>query len=63
MTFEIRNDADGALDEVIAHNAFVHLERMDTNAWWLGITLPDGRCIHVNLATKRSAILARAEEM
>jgi hypothetical protein len=33
---------------------------MDTNAWWLGITLPDGQSIHVNLWTKRAAMTGSA---
>jgi hypothetical protein len=42
-------EQDGELDEVIAYNATVHIERMDNVAWWIGITLPDGTGVHVNL--------------
>lgn len=60
---EIREQL-GALDEVVAkESAFVHLEQMDDNAWWLRIDLKDGRAIVVNFWNTRSRtpIHARAE--
>jgi hypothetical protein len=48
------------LDEVVAKNASVHLEAMDDNHWWLGITA-GGTTVHVNLYTKRAKIIAHAE--
>jgi hypothetical protein len=64
-SFEIRTQgelADGrpALDEIVAHNAFVHLEQMSHHGWWMGIeaggkhfhlwfTLEDGRlCVRLS---------------
>jgi len=40
--FEIRKDDDGSLDEIVAQNCAVHLERMDRQQWWLQMTTPDG---------------------
>lgn len=58
----VRLNDDGTLDEVCAHGAFVHLEQMDDDQWWLGIDV-GGRSLHVNLWTKRNTrIHARAEE-
>ena len=53
---------DGAteLDEVVARNAYVHLEAMSDSAWWLGIEA-GGQMVHVNLWTKRAKITGRAE--
>lgn len=45
----IIREQDGEIDEVIARNATVHFERMDNVAWWIGITLPDGSEVHVNV--------------
>lgn len=32
---EVRHNKNGTLDEVVAHNAYVHLEQMDDDQWWL----------------------------
>lgn len=34
---EVRRDQTGALDEIVAKDCFVHLERMGPNVWWLSI--------------------------
>lgn len=62
MKSEIRLDHKKKLDEVVAWG-FVHLERMDTGHWWLGIDTADGHLIMVNLWSKnpRRAINGRAE--
>ena len=52
---EVRLNADGTLDEVVAFGAYVHLEQMSAGDWWLGIE-SGGHLIHVNLGTKRGAI-------
>ncbi len=37
---DLRNDADGELDDVVVRDVeWVHLERMDEGAWWLGVYL------------------------
>jgi hypothetical protein len=38
-----------SLDEFVAADAFIHIERMAANHVWLAITTPDGRRWHVNL--------------
>ncbi len=32
---EIRNHANGRLDEIVARRADVHLEQMDSGFWWM----------------------------
>jgi len=63
MSYEIRLNEDGSLDEVVASNPkSYHLEQMDTGAWWMCIDMADGTAIHVNLWTRENRrILARAE--
>lgn len=34
---EIRLNDDGSVDEIFAQNASVHIEQMDSNAWYIGI--------------------------
>ena len=48
------------LDEVVATNAYVHLEAMDTNHWWL-LVESGGQSVHVNFYTKRAKITGHAE--
>jgi hypothetical protein len=48
------------LDEVVAHNAYVHLEVMADNHWWMIITA-GGTSVHVNLYTRRAKITGTAE--
>jgi hypothetical protein len=45
------------LDEVVASNAYVHLEVMDDNHWWMKISAADTE-VDVNLYTKRAKITA-----
>lgn len=59
--YEIRNNLDGTLDEVVAKGCHFHLEQMDDGHWWIGIDLPDGQLIHINL-TSNAKILASVEE-
>lgn len=35
---EVRLNKDETLDEVVCDGAFVHLEQMDFNQWWLVVT-------------------------
>jgi hypothetical protein len=39
---KIRLDPQGEFDEAFFTNASVHIERMDTRAWWIGIETPEG---------------------
>lgn len=36
------NERGGEIDEIVLHNATVHIEQMGDECWWIGITLPDG---------------------
>ncbi len=29
------------IDEIVLHDAIVHIEQMNTRCWWIGIQLPD----------------------
>ena len=53
-------NGDTELDEVVASNAYVHLEAMDDNHWWLLVTA-GGQSVHVNFYTKRAKISGHAE--
>ena len=54
---EARYNEDGTLDEVVAAGK-IHIEQMDTGAWWIGITTTDGKTHHVNLWAKRQSTTA-----
>lgn len=46
----IQFDPDGELDELVL-NGVAHLERMDTNEWWIGVGLTeDGPNLHISIA-------------
>lgn len=32
----------GDIDEIVLHDATVHIEQMNDRCWWIGIDLPDG---------------------
>lgn len=57
---DVRHDPNGALDEVVAQNATVHLERLGRNRWWLSITV-GATVVQVHLDTPRALITGRAE--
>lgn len=44
------------IDEFVVHDATIHLEQMDDNCYWIGITDADGREFSVNLHTPRATI-------
>lgn len=50
----------GVLDEVVARDAYVHLEAMADNHWWL-LVISGGKSVHVNFYTKRAKISGHAE--
>ncbi|HUP62429.1 MAG TPA: hypothetical protein VNA69_18635 [Thermoanaerobaculia bacterium] len=59
---EIRRNADGSLDEVVATNVNVHVEQMAENAWWVGVSAADdSHLVHVNFYSD-SRIDAEAED-
>ena len=63
--FEIRNNENGTLDEIVASDCNFHLEQMDNNHWWIGINYigEDGEehMAHINLSTSRAKIKATVE--
>lgn len=36
------NVRDKDIDEIVLHDATVHVEQMSDRCWWIGVTLPDG---------------------
>ena len=56
---EIRNNGNGSLDEIVARDAYVHLEQMGHNCWWLAIE-SGGQRVHVWF-NARGKITARVE--
>lgn len=42
MAVEIRRDDKGRIDEIVAENATVHLERLDADCWFLVVYGADG---------------------
>lgn len=38
------NKAENDIDEIVLHNALVHVEQMDDRCWWIGVYLDDDRC-------------------
>ncbi len=49
--FEIRTK-EGKLDEIVGHPDHIHLEQMDVGHWWLGLSLSNGKTIHVYFFSK-----------
>jgi len=41
---------------------FVHIERMDTTSFWIGINLPDGQTMHVRTGVQRGVWFFTIEE-
>ncbi|HJQ37183.1 MAG TPA: hypothetical protein VKB93_08595 [Thermoanaerobaculia bacterium] len=59
---EIRRNADGTLDEVVANDVVVHLEQMADNCWWMGVSTADNaHLVHVNFYSE-TKIEAEADD-
>lgn len=58
---EIRNHANGRLDEIVARKADVHLEQMDSGFWWMGLEV-GGRSFHVNFVSAKGIRVTVDEE-
>jgi len=58
MPVEIRRDDKGQIDEIVADNATIHLERMTADSWFLSVTGDDGveECIWLR-RKKRSVVV------
>jgi len=52
-SFEIRNNEDESLDEIVAcHPTFIHIEQMADNHWWMAIETAEGHRLHINFSSK-----------
>lgn len=51
---------DGTLDEIVAFDAFVHLEQMDSNQYWMSVTASG--TTHTIWLTARGKITASHED-
>lgn len=60
--YELRYEA-GGLDEVVAQDAHVHLERMGDDRWWMGVDLPSGIHLGLTLGSRREAFVEAACEV
>lgn len=58
---EIRNHANGRLDEIVARRADVHLEQMDSGFWWMGLEA-GGRRFRVNFVSAKGIRVTVEEE-
>lgn len=61
VDIEIRNHANGRLDEIVARKADVHLEQMDSGFWWMGLEV-GGRRFHVNFVSAKGIRVTVDEE-
>src|SRR5262245_63057884 len=44
------NDDNGKLDDIVVPDVRVfHMERMDAEAWWIGLTRADGSVVHIDI--------------
>lgn len=58
---EVRYAGD-ELDEVVAENAHVHLEKMDEGRWWLAVMIGDRRvCVNLGVVNPRAKTYAFVE--
>ena len=58
---EIRRNDDNTVDEVIAW-AWVHVEQMDRNHWWMSLDTPGGRLLHLHFYAKGAIALNVEDE-
>jgi hypothetical protein len=58
---EIRNHANGRLDEIVTRKADVHLEQMDSGFWWMCLEVGD-RSFHVNFVSAKGIRVTVDEE-
>ena len=65
-SFEIRTqgelpDGRPALDEVVARGAFVHLEQMAHDHWWMGLEA-GGKYFHLNFGVENGHLWVRLSD-
>lgn len=63
IDWDIRSDKEGNFDEIVADDVqFVHLERLDKDRFWLGMTLQDGSRITANLYINSGVLKLSADK-
>lgn len=53
-SIEIRRTIDGELDEIVASDASIHLERMDRGYWWMRVSISNGQSVEVRFRSNRT---------
>ena len=54
-------DGRPALDEIVAHSAFVHLEQMAHDHWWMGLEA-GGKRFHLNFGVQDGHLWVRLSD-
>ncbi len=58
------NQRNGEIDEIVLHDATVHIEQMGDGCWWIGINLPnDGYWAGNFFAKSRKRMTFTQQEM
>ena len=56
------NERGGCIDEIVVHNAAVHIEQMSDSCWWIGIYLSDGTFWTGNFMSRRAQMTFTEQE-
>lgn len=57
----VKRNQDGSLDELVVRQVETfHIEQMDRESWWIGLSLADGRSIRIDIWSK-AAVYVRAD--
>ena len=59
---EIRLDDMNGVDEVVAEDCLFHLERMDTDRWFISVTFKDGTGHAFWLGRKKKSVVVTMHE-
>lgn len=64
MTEVWRNDDHGELDDIaVPRVECFRMERMGARQWWIGLSLADGRLIHLDIVgTKTGVVTTRRDD-
>lgn len=60
---KLRLDNRGEFDELFVQDARVHVERMNTRAFWIGIEVKGGPMIHINTGIHHGKWFFRVEDV
>ena len=58
---DIRRDDQGAVDDIVAEGAYVHIERMDEDEIWATIAIRGGPGVTLTFASIRGRVTLTAE--